>query len=69
MIEKIKNCAEHLEDLKIKREAKKYETTFAEIESQIEETEKELSLMIDDLEAGEFDMRGLYEFKKLLGGE
>ena len=54
---------------KLKALAKKYETTFAEIESQIEETEKELSLMIDDLEAGEFDMRGLYEFKKLLGGE
>ena len=54
---------------KLKALAKKYETTFAEIESQIEKTEKELSLMIDDLEAGEFDMRGLYEFKKLLGGE
>ena len=54
---------------KLEALAKKYETTFAEIESQIEETEKELSLMIYELEAGEFDMRGLYEFKKLLGGE
>ena len=54
---------------KLKALEKKYETTLAEVESQIEETEKELSLMIDDLEAGEFDMRGLYEFKKLLGGE
>jgi type I restriction enzyme M protein len=54
---------------KLKALAKKYETTFAEVESQIEETEKELSLMIDDLEAGEFDMLGLHEFKKLLGGE
>ena len=54
---------------KLEALAKKYETTFAEIESQIKETEKELSIMIDDLEAGEFDMRGLYEFKKLLGGE
>ena len=54
---------------KLKALAKKYETTFAEIESQIEKTEKELSLMIDDLEAGEFDMLGLHEFKKLLGGE
>lgn len=54
---------------KLKALAKKYETTFAEVESQIEETEKELSLMIDDLEAGEFDMLGLLEFKKLLGGE
>ena len=54
---------------KLKALEKKYETTFAEVESQIEETEKELSLMIDDLEAGEFDMLGLHEFKKLLGGE
>ena len=54
---------------KLKALAKKYETTFAEIESQIKETEKELSLMMDDLEAGEFDMLGLHEFKKLLGGE
>ena len=54
---------------KLEALAKKYETTFAEVERQIEETEKELSLMIDDLEAGEFDMLGLYEFKKLLGGE
>ena len=54
---------------KLEALAKKYETTFAEIESQIKETEKELSLMIDDLEAGEFDMMGLHEFKKLLGGE
>ena len=54
---------------KLEALAKKYETTFAEIESQIEKTEKKLSSMIDDLEAGEFDMRGLYELKKLLGGE
>lgn len=54
---------------KLKALTKKYETTFAEVESQIEETAKELSLMIDDLEAGEFDMLGLHEFKKLLGGE
>ena len=48
--------------------AKKYETTFAEVETQIEETEKSLSAMIDDLEGGEFDMLGLGELKKLLGG-
>lgn len=48
---------------------KKYETTFAEVEGQIKETEKALSFMIDDLEAGEFDMQGLHAFKKLLGGE
>ena len=45
-----------------------YETTFADVENQIEETEKSLSSMIDDLEGSEFDMLGLAELKKLLGG-
>jgi type I restriction enzyme M protein len=48
--------------------AKKYETTFADIETQISETENVLSAMIDELEGNEFDMLGLAEFKKLLGG-
>lgn len=48
--------------------AKKYETTLAEIEEEIKETEKSLSEMIDNLEGGEFDMLGLNELKKLLGG-
>lgn len=42
--------------------------TFADVENQIEETEKSLSSMIDDLEGSEFDMLGLAELKKLLGG-
>ena len=54
--------------IKLEALAKKYETTFAEIETQIEETEKSLSAMIDDLEGGEFDMLGLVELKKLFGG-
>ena len=54
---------------KLEALAKKSEATFAEVESQIEETEKELCLMIDNLEGNEFDMLGLHEFKKLLGGE
>lgn len=53
---------------KIEALAKKYETTFAEVENQIEETEQSLSSMIDDLEGSEFDLLGLAEFKKLLGG-
>ena len=48
---------------------KKYETTFAQVEADIRETEKTLSAMIDELEGSEFDMIGLREFKKLLGGE
>lgn len=53
---------------KLEALAKKYETTFAEVETQIEETEKSLSAMIDDLDGSEFDMLGLAELKKLLGG-
>lgn len=51
--------------------AKKYETTFAEIETQIADTEAKLSSMIDELVGSESDMLGLREFKKLLrnGGE
>ena len=53
---------------KLETLVKKYETTFAEVETQIEETEKSLSAMIDDLDGSEFDMLGLAELKKLLGG-
>lgn len=47
---------------------KKYDTTFDEVETQIAETEATLSAMIDELVGNEFDMLGLQEFKKLLGG-
>lgn len=46
----------------------KYSTTISEVEEQIEETEKELSGMLDLLTGDDFDMQGLAEFKKLLGG-
>ncbi len=47
---------------------KKYETTFAEVEEEIAETERSLVSLLDDLTGSEFDMVGLAEFKKLLGG-
>ena len=47
----------------------KYETTFAEVEQEIAETEKTLVGLLDELEGDEFDMQGLAELKKLLGGE
>ena len=49
--------------------AKKYETTFEQVEKEIAETEESLCSMIDDLCGNEFDMAGLNELKKLLGGE
>lgn len=48
---------------------KKYETTFAEVEQQIADTETELRAMLDGLCGSEFDMRGIEELKNLLGGE
>ena len=53
---------------KIEALQNKYATTFFEVEQQISETEARLVGMIDELEGNEFDMLGLEEFKKLLGG-
>ena len=53
---------------KIQALQNKYATTFFEVEQQIKDTENELSAMIDELDGNEFDMFGLAEFKKLLGG-
>lgn len=53
---------------KLETLSKKYETTFAEVETEIADTEAELTSMIAELEGSEFDMRGLAELKKLLGG-
>ena len=47
----------------------KYAVTYLELGEQIEESEKALSDMIDDLTGNEFDMKGLEQFKSLLMGE
>ena len=47
----------------------KYETTFAEVEQQIADTEQSLIGLLDELCGNEFDMKGIMEFKTLLGGE
>ena len=47
----------------------KYETTYAEVEQQIADTERTLIGMLDELRGNEFDMKGLQEFKMLLEGE
>ena len=54
---------------KIQAMQNKYAITFFEVESQIQETEQLLYKMIDELVGDEFDMKGLSEFKTLLGGE
>lgn len=48
--------------------ADKYSTTLSEVEDQIGSTDRELSGMIDMLIGDEFDMQGLSELKKMLGG-
>lgn len=46
----------------------KYETTFADIERQIRDTESTLGDLFDQLTGNEFDLKGIAELKTLLGG-
>ena len=48
--------------------SKKYETTFAEVDHQISETESSLANLLGELTGNEFDMQGINELKKLLEG-
>ena len=48
--------------------AAKYETTFEDVESQIHETEASLSGMMAQLTGSPYDMEGLAELRKMLGG-
>lgn len=54
---------------KLETIAKKYETTFSEVEEEICAIEASLTSMLDQLVGNDYDMEGLAEFKKLLGGE
>ena len=54
---------------KVQSLAEKYSTTLHDIEEEIEETERELIRMTDELTGNEFDMMGLASLKALLGGE
>lgn len=54
---------------KLEALCKKYETTYAEVEQQIIDTERTLVGMLGELQGNEFDMKGLMEFKKLLEGK
>lgn len=54
---------------KLKKLQEKYAVTLDDVESDIKETERELAAMLDELTGNEFDMQGLKELQKLLGGE
>ena len=47
----------------------KYQNPIAVLDTEITETEKTLSAMLNDLTGNAFDMAAIYHFKKLLGGE
>lgn len=47
----------------------KYRDTYADVAEQISETERELDAMLGQLVGDEFDMLGIAELRKLLGGE
>ena len=51
---------------KIQEISVKYETTLKDIENEITDTSKELSLMLHELDGNEFDMQGLKAFQELL---
>lgn len=55
--------------VKIKALNEKYATTYADVCDQISSAEAELSNMLDQLMGNDFDMAGINELKKLLGGE
>lgn len=53
---------------KLEALTKKYETTLADVEGEIQEKERELASMLDQLVGSEFDMLGLQELKNMLLG-
>ena len=53
---------------KIEAQAHKYDTTLDDIEAEMRKTESELCGMIGQLVGNEYDMKGLAEFARLLGG-
>lgn len=54
---------------KVQALAQKYATTYADVATEINETENALASLIDELTGSEFDMKGLNEFKTFLKGE
>lgn len=53
---------------RLEKLAAKYDSTLSELEDEIQQTERELAEMLDQLTGNEFDMAGLAELRKSLGG-
>jgi type I restriction enzyme M protein len=54
---------------RIKLLKEKYNTTLSETDNKIKQEQEALSLLIDELEGNEFDMKGLSELQSLLKGD
>lgn len=54
---------------RVQKLSEKYAVTYSSVVDEIRETEQSLLAMLDDLTGDEYDMRGIAEFKRLLGGE
>lgn len=54
---------------KVKYLVNKYSTTLLDVQSEIRDTSLSLTELMNDLEGGEYDMKGLEELKNLLKGE
>ena len=68
-MEKLPDAVLHALASSVQALAEKYVTTFADVEAEIRVTESTLSELIDELECGEYDRKGLSEFQALLKGE
>ena len=55
-------------EYEINRLVQKYELTFTDLDTQINDSEEKLSNMLDDLTGNDYDMLGLKQLKTLLGG-
>lgn len=53
---------------KVQALSEKYAVTYEAVVNEIHETESSLSSLIDELDANEYDLKGLSEFKSLLNG-
>jgi len=54
---------------KVQSLGEKYAVTYGDVADEIQDTEKKLSGLIDELSGNEFDMQGLGEFQSFLKGK
>lgn len=65
-LNKLPDVLIHQLTTKVQALADKYATTYAQVVTEIQETENALTALMDELTGNEFDIQGLNEFKTLL---